>query len=110
MPVARPSAMARKITPISRAVPGTERKRTRLNAPATATPAPTLPLTSMMTICTIAGRTASVTAKPWLHFVRYMLMSAVAMPSTSDTAVQMRKAGSVIPDARMDSSTAERLL
>ena len=30
--------------------------------------------------------------------------------SSSDTAVQMRKAGSVIPDARMDSSTAERLL
>ena len=56
--------MARKITPISRAVPGTERKRTRLNAPATATPAPTLPLTSRMTICTIAGSTATVTEKP----------------------------------------------
>ena len=32
-------AMARKMAPISRAVPGTERNRTRLKAPATATPA-----------------------------------------------------------------------
>ena len=39
-------------------------KRQRLNAPATATPAPTLPLTSRMTVCTIAGSTATVTAKP----------------------------------------------
>ena len=36
IPVARPTAIARKILPISRAVPATERKRTRPNVPATA--------------------------------------------------------------------------
>lgn len=64
MPVARPSAMARKIAQISRAPPGVERKRTRLNAPMTATPVPRLPLTSMMTICTMAGSSTSVLTKP----------------------------------------------
>ena len=37
--------MATKMAEISRAVPGAERKRTKLKAPATATPVPTLPLT-----------------------------------------------------------------
>ena len=72
--------MARKMAPISRAVPGTERNRTRLKAPATATPAPMLPLTSRITICTIAGRMASVTAKPRLHRWRYIHTSAVSRP------------------------------
>ena len=40
----------KKIAAISRALPGTERNRTRLNAPATATPAPRFPFTNMMTI------------------------------------------------------------
>ena len=47
------------------AVPGTERKRTRLNAPATATPVPIFPLTSMITTQTTAGRSASVTTNFW---------------------------------------------
>lgn len=55
--------MARNSAPISRAVPGTERKRTRLNVPATATPAPMLPLTIMITTHTTAGSIASVTRK-----------------------------------------------
>ena len=62
MPVASPMAMARKMALISRPVPGAERNRTRLNVPATATPAPMLPLTSMMTTCTAAGSTARVRA------------------------------------------------
>ena len=66
MPVARPMAIARKMAAISRAVPGAERNRTRLKAPATAMPAPMLPLTSIMTACTTAGRIASVTARLWL--------------------------------------------
>ena len=53
MPQQSPTVLARKIAIMSRAEPGAERKRTRLNAPATATPAPRLPLTSRMTICTI---------------------------------------------------------
>ena len=63
MPVARPMAMAKKMALISRALPGTERNRTRLNAPTTATPVPRFPLTSRMTICTMAGSSASVTTK-----------------------------------------------
>ena len=66
VPVARPAAIARKIAAISLACPGTERKRTSENAPATATPVPILPFTSMITICTIAGSVASVRTKPLL--------------------------------------------
>ena len=55
--------MARKMVPISRAVPGTERKRTNEKAPATATPAPTLPLTIIITTHTTAGSMARVTTK-----------------------------------------------
>ena len=63
MPQIRPAAMARNSVAISRAVPGTERKRTREKAPATATPAPTFPLTIMITTQTTAGSSASVTRK-----------------------------------------------
>ena len=41
-------------------MPGTERKRTRLNAPATATPVPTLPLTIIITTQTTAGSKAYI--------------------------------------------------
>ena len=57
------TSIARKIVPISFAVPGTERKRTRLNAPATATPAPILPLTIIITTQTTAGSMARVITK-----------------------------------------------
>ena len=63
IPAISPAAIARKIVPISFAVPGTERKRTSEKAPATATPAPTLPFTIMMTMHTTAGSIASVIAK-----------------------------------------------
>ena len=63
MPTTSPVPMARKIAPISLADPGTERKRTRLNAPATATPAPRFPLTIIITTLTTAGRSASVATK-----------------------------------------------
>ena len=59
----KPIAIARKMNAISRAWPGTLRKRTRLKAPATATPAPRLPLTIMMTTATIAGSVTNVTTK-----------------------------------------------
>ena len=48
---------------ISFAVPGTLRKRTKLKAPATATPVPTLPLTIMITTHTTAGSRARVNTK-----------------------------------------------
>ena len=55
--------MARNSMVISLAVPGAERKRTRLKAPATATPVPTLPFTIMMTTQTTVGSSARVTIK-----------------------------------------------
>ena len=102
--------MARNSTPISRAVPGAERKRTRLKAPATATPAPMLPLTSMMTTCTTAGRIASVTAKLWVERARKRATSARATPNTSDTAVQIKNEVSVSSVSKIELSTAKFLL
>lgn len=61
--MASPTAILRKMLQISRAVPGTERKRIRLKAPITATPVPRLPFTSIMTICTMAGSRARVVEK-----------------------------------------------
>ena len=55
--------MERNTLPISRELPGTERKRTRLNAPITATPVPRFPFTIMITAWTMAGRSASVMIK-----------------------------------------------
>ena len=48
---------------ISLPLPGAERKRTREKAPATAMPAPMLPLTIRITTATTGGRVARVTAK-----------------------------------------------
>ena len=59
--------MARKMAPISRAEPGTDRNRTKLKAPATATPAPTLPFTIMITTQTMAGSRAMVATKLRVH-------------------------------------------
>lgn len=72
MPVESPIAIAKKILPISRALPGTERKRTRLKAPRTAMPVPRLPLTSIITICTIAGSNASVITKFLVYVFLYI--------------------------------------
>ena len=55
--------LKKKNIPISLAEPGAERKRTSEKAPATATPAPTFPFTIIITIHTVAGRSASVTTK-----------------------------------------------
>ena len=44
MPVAKPIAIAKNTLPMSFADPGMLRKRTRLNTPLTAIPAPKLPL------------------------------------------------------------------
>ena len=63
MPVARPMAMAKNTLPMSFALPGMLRNRTRLNTPITAMPAPRLPLTRVITICTISGSSAKVTTK-----------------------------------------------
>ena len=69
-------AVARKTRPISLALPGALRKRIRPKAPATATPAPMLPLTSMMMSCTMAGSRARVTTKLREYLDLYMLSAA----------------------------------
>ena len=97
--------MARNREPISRAVPGAERNRTRPKAPATATPAPRLPLTSMMTSCTTAGRMARVMAKLGVERERYIPTQATPMPKIRETAVQIRKADRVSSVPMIESST-----
>ena len=57
---------------MSFALPGMERKRTRLNTPITAMPAPRLPFTSVITICTMSGNSASVTTKFFEYVWRNM--------------------------------------
>lgn len=83
--------MATNRAAISRAEPGAERKRTRLKAPATATPVPTFPLTIMMTTQTTAGRTARVTTRLRLNRERHMVMPHSSSPSSRDTPTQSRK-------------------
>lgn len=78
MPAISPAPIARNMAHISRAVPGTERKRTRLNAPATATPVPTLPFTIIITTHTTAGSSASVTTKLRVQRVEYALVKGQA--------------------------------
>ena len=63
MPHTRPTHIDRKMKAMSRALPGTLLKRTRLKPPATATPAPTLPFTIMITTATMAGSVAVVMTK-----------------------------------------------
>ena len=96
MPRARPNVMARKIMPISRADPAAERNRTREKPPATATPAPMLPFTSMITTATMAGIMASVMAKLWEYLFLYMHRNAVPSPKSSASPVVMRNADAVI--------------
>ena len=55
--------IAKKIDRISLEVPGTDRNRTRENAPATATALPRDPFVMKITVATIAGRSARVTTK-----------------------------------------------
>ena len=70
LPQASPAAIERKITAMSLALPGTDRNRTRLNAPATATPVPTFPFTSRMTVCTMTGSRISVSTKLCVYRAR----------------------------------------
>ena len=63
MPFASPAAMAANTLVISLELPGMDRNRTSENAPATATPVPTLPFTSMITACTSMGSRISVIRK-----------------------------------------------
>ena len=87
MLVARPVPMARKMSVISREEPGTERKRTRLNAPSTATPVPTFPLTMRMTACTTTGSVTSEAANPLLHWPVSMAVMAMSRPQAAAQSI-----------------------
>ena len=88
---------------MSRALPGTERKRISENAPMTATPVPMLPLTIMMTVATIIGSRISETTKLLLAWERTREAAAHSRPQPSAAARQRRKdsISSVLP--RMES-------
>ena len=96
MPRASPMTMAVKIAAISLAVPGTLRNRTSVNAPATATPVPTFPFTSMMTRQTTMGSMARASAKLALCLLLYKNTSAVSTPKAMAAAIQTRNTGRVI--------------
>ena len=87
--------MAKKIMAISRAVPGAERKRTSEKAPATATPAPTLPLTSRITSATEGGSRARVTKKLLDERERTKQSDEKRMPQSSAAPRQRKKAAGV---------------
>ena len=108
MPIARPIATAVKIAAISRAVPGTERKRTSANVPATASPVPMLPLTIIITSATDIGRSASVSAKDAVCLQPRVNTSAVKMPSTSADARHSSSAETVSGVGRIEVSSESR--
>ena len=95
IPVRRPAVIARKSAAISFAVPGADLNLTRLNAPATATPAPIFPFTAMMTTHTIAGRTAKVTTKLLLYLFLNICTKARTRPIARDDATGTRKSSIV---------------
>ena len=90
-----PAPIARNSVPISLALPGADRNLTRLNAPATATPTPTFPLTIMMTTQMTAGSIARVARKLFELFPPFRphrdATKARKTPMRSETRTQRRK-------------------
>ena len=84
--------MATKIAPISRAEPGADRNRTKLKAPATATPVPTFPLTIMITTHTTAGRIANVMTRLRLYWERHRVMAHKSNHTARETPTHSKKA------------------
>ena len=72
IPLISPAPIAINMVQISFAEPGVERKRTRLNAPATATPVPIFPLTIIITAQTTAGRMHIVIKKLFVYLPLYV--------------------------------------
>lgn len=79
-------------------VTGAERKRTRPNAPATATPVPTLPLTSIMTVCTANGSKMTASTRLCVKRVRRVYVNVMSAPQSSATSEQSKNEDTVIPD------------
>lgn len=98
VPVAIPAAIARKMLHISFAVPGTDRNLIKLNAPITATPVPRFPLTSIITIWTIAGSKARVITKLFETLLLCLNTQAMIKPSANEAAVHIKKSVIVIEE------------
>ena len=81
-PTARPTDMAKKMNPMSQALPVALLKRIRPKAPSTTRPVPRLPLTSMMMTDSITGSTARITAKLLVCECELRYTSAMITPRT----------------------------
>ena len=77
------------IEPMSLALPGTDLNLTRLKVPATATPAPILPFTIIITVHTTAGSIAKVITKLLVYFVLKAYINAKKIPINIDTPMQI---------------------
>ena len=93
-----PAAIARKMLTISLAEPGALRKRTSEKVPITAMPAPTLSLTSIMTIWTITGISIIESENPLLCLFLKPDAHAITAPSANDTSEHTRYVEVVISD------------
>ena len=90
---------------ISFAVPGAERKRTKLNAPAIAIPAPRLPLTIAITIATAAGISADAIKNDFDERVRKKHINERIMPVTIAEPMLIKNvAGVITPSVKIVSN------
>ena len=90
---------------ISLALPGAERNLTSEKAPATATPVPRLPFTSIITTSTITGNSAVVTAKLLEDGFLKLWDKYKISQHKSETAVHIAKLTGVIPSVKKKKKT-----
>ncbi len=86
IPVARPTAIAKKIVDISLLVPGVLRKRTSENAPMIATPVPRFPLTSRIIVWMMAGNRTMDEMKLFEYVFLIVYAPAITKPQNKDAA------------------------
>ena len=91
IPARSPAPIAENIIIISFAVPGAERKRTRLKAPITAIPAPMFPFTTIIITQTIAGRSAIVRTKLFVYLFFTVYPNAIISPAIRAQTIQSKK-------------------
>ena len=97
--------MHRKMSAISFALPAAERKRTRLNVPAVATPTPMLPFTIMITTQDRAGRVSRVVRKLKDRRLFRDAVNATAPPMSSATPTQSRNLSMEMTLTKLESNT-----
>ena len=110
MPAMSPATMLRKMRAISLALPEAERKRTRLKAPAVATPAPTLPFTIMMVTQESTGSAPRVVRKLWENRDLREAVKAMSPPMSRATARQSKNWSTGITVVEAESKIPEKSL